>query len=376
MKVFFILDNAFPSNNPSAKRVKCYSKGLNYNNIDTEILTISHKGDPSESEDLAYKMIGKGHDDTLLSKICVFFQNIIALKKYLKIASCEEDIIYLYSDGLIVGLLPILLGLKRKYVREMCEIPYYSYKLIARINRWIYLHLFFKQYDGVVAISTSLEQIANKYKNKKCKVIKIPILVDFSKYQTVTQCDNSSNIIFHSGSHTEAKDGFYGMIESIGLLKEKYNDIVHLYCTGKEPNSESYLSIIKRFGLDNQIHYLGYISEKELLQWQETSFCFIINKYDSFQNKYCFATKLGEYLASERAVITTSIGEVIYYLKDGENAIIVEPGKPELIANSIHNLLIDNKNRQMLAHKGRILANEKFDCNKNGTILKDYLLKL
>ena len=376
MKVFFILDNAFPSNNPSAKRVKCYCKGLNYNNIDTEILTISHKGDPSESEALAYKMIGKGHNDTLLSKISVFFQNIIALKNYLKVASCEEDIIYLYSDGLMVGLLPILLGLKRKYVREMCEIPYYSDTLVARINRWIYLHMFFKQYDGVVAISTSLEQIANKYKNKKCKIIKIPILVDLSKYPNVTKNDDRSNIIFHSGSHTEAKDGFYGMIESIGLLKEKYNDIIHLYCTGKLPNNESYHRIIERYGLYNQIHYLGYISEEELLNWQETSFCFIINKYDSFQNQYCFATKLGEYLASERVVITTSVGEVVNYLKNGENSIIVDPGKPELIADSIHSLLLDNKNRIMLAHKGRILANEKFDCNKNGTILKDYLLKL
>ena len=376
MKVFFILANAFPSNNPSAKRVKCYCKGLNYHGIDTEILTISHKGNPSEAENLVYKMIGKGHDATLLSKVSVFFKNVIALRKYLKVASSKDDIIYLYSDGLIVGLLPILLRLKRKYVREMCEIPYYSDNLMARINRWIYLHIFFKQYDGVIAISTALERIANKYKNKQCQVVKIPILVDLSKYQTTSLNDTYSNIIFHSGSHTEAKDGFYGMIEAIGLLKKKYNDIIQLYCTGKEPNTETYFNLIKIYGLEKQIHYLGYISDEDLLHWQKKSFCFIVNKYNSFQNQYCFATKLGEYLASEKVVITTSVGEVVNYLKNEENAIIVAPGKPELIANSIHDLLSNDTNRIMLARNGYITAIEKFDCNKNGADLKDYLLKL
>ena len=61
----------------------------------------------------------------------------------------------------------------------------------------------------------------------------------------------------------------------------------------------------------------------------------IYNKYDTQQNSYCFSTKLSEYLSFSRPVITTTIGEANNYFKDGVNAFIVEPHKPELIADKI-----------------------------------------
>jgi len=376
MKVFFILDNAFPSNNPSAKRVKCYCKGLNYHGIETEILTISQKGNPEENEGLLFKNIGVGHSGSMFSKIKALYINIRELKQYIDNNSAPNDIVFLYSDGFIIGLLPIFLGGKRKYVRELCEIPYYSQKINSRINRWIYLHYFFRLYDGIVAISASLERIAYKYKKSSCKVIKVPILVDFSKYGKDRTENEESNVIFHSGSHTEAKDGFFGMIKSIGLVKEKYGMNIDFYCTGNEPEINEYDKLVENYKLRENIHYLGYISEKELLFWQKRSKLFIINKYDTFQNRYCFATKLGEYLAMGKPVITTNIGEIVYYLINGENAIIVQPNKPDSIAKSIAEVFNDTDQYAKIGHNGRLLAKEKFDCIKNGLLLKNFIKNL
>ena len=61
----------------------------------------------------------------------------------------------------------------------------------------------------------------------------------------------------------------------------------------------------------------------------------IINKRPNLQNRYCFATKLGEYLLTGKPVIISDVGEAKNYLKDGESAYIVDSGQPNLIAKKI-----------------------------------------
>lgn len=374
MKVFFILDNAFPSNNPSAKRVKCYCKGLNYHGISTEILTFSHKGNPDDSEGLFFKMIGVGHNGKLLSKIKTLYHNIRDLKQYINDNAQSDDIIFLYSDGLITGLLPLVLGKKRKYVRELCEIPYYYNNTKSRISRWFYFTIVFKLYSGVVAISESLVRCAERYKSPSCKIVKIPILVDIDKYKdTEIKHFSGEKIIFHSGSHTEEKDGFNGMIEILGILKSQYNIEVNLYCTGNKPTTNEYKYLIEKYNISANVHYLGYISDTTLLEWQRKSNFFLINKYDSFQNRYCFATKLGEYLASGKLVITTSVGEVVNYLLDNKDCIFVHPGAPTLMAQKISEVYCNPNQYEKIAANGKKIATEQFDCYKRGHDLISFL---
>lgn len=374
MKVFFILDNAFPSNNPSAKRVKCYCKGLNYHGIATEILTISHKGNPNENEGLAYKMIGKRHNGSTISKIKTLFINIKELKNYITKNAKSEDIVFLYSDGLITGFLPFVIGRNKKYVRELCEIPYYYDNFKARLLRWFYFSIIFKSYSGIVAISRSLAECANFYKSRTAKVVRIPILVDFEKYAGVEVEDTISNmIVFHSGSHTEEKDGFYGMVEAIGILKRDYAINISFYCTGNEPSTNEYKNIVWNYKLESDIKYLGYISDEELLEWQRKSSFFIINKYNSFQNKYCFATKLGEYLASGKLVVSTSVGEITNYLKDEVDCVFVQPDSPKLIAKRIAEIYNEPQKYKEIAANGYLLADNLFNCLKATEKLVDFL---
>lgn len=376
MKVFFVLDNAFPSNNPSAKRVKCYCKGLNAYGVETEVLTISHKGNPEESEGVSFEMIGVGHANNLVSKIYVFLKNLIALKKILINKTDRKDIIYLYSDGILNMLLPFVIRKKRKLVKEMCEIPFYGDSIRSKLYRSLYFKTSFKKYDGVVVISHALREVAENNKNQSCAIVRIPIIVDVEKYNNRNNNPISSNVIFHSGSHTELKDGFLGMVKALGLLKEKYSLDIHFYCTGNEPDNAEYKKQIDKYSLSPNIHYLGYVTDDELISWQNKSALFIINKYDTVQNKYCFATKLGEYLASGKLVIATNVGESNYFLQNQRNAIIIQPGDPQLLCDSINWALNHPNEARTIANNGRALAINEFNIKKNGSKLRDFLLAL
>lgn len=88
----------------------------------------------------------------------------------------------------------------------------------------------------------------------------------------------------------------------------------------------------------------------------------IYNKYDTQQNRYCFSTKLSEYLSFSRPVITTTIGEANNYLKDGVNALIVEPHKPELIADKIVYAFSHPEEAEKMGKEGYKLTKKEFNC--------------
>ena len=102
----------------------------------------------------------------------------------------------------------------------------------------------------------------------------------------------------------------------------------------------------------------------------------IINKYDTLQNKYCFSTKLGEYLSFARPVITTTVGEANNYLKDGINAYIVEPNRPDLIADKIVFIIEHPEEAQKVGEAGHELVLKDFDCVYQAKRIIDTLEKI
>jgi len=88
----------------------------------------------------------------------------------------------------------------------------------------------------------------------------------------------------------------------------------------------------------------------------------IFNEYNNQLNRYCFSTKLSEYPSFSRPVNTTTIGEANNYLKDGVNAFIVEPHKPELIADKIVYAFSHPDETEKMGKEGHKLTEKEFDC--------------
>ena len=75
--------------------------------------------------------------------------------------------------------------------------------------------------------------MANNYVNNKCKVIKVPILVEFDKKRAIDLSEQTTEkFIFHSGSITEKKDGFLGMLKAFALALPYLTDNLYFVSTG------------------------------------------------------------------------------------------------------------------------------------------------
>ena len=272
------------------------------------------------------------------------------------------------GDLSLTGKLISIAHLKKaKFVRDLCELPFGTREetKTSISNRHKIESVQFPRYDGVLTISDALTDYAKKYVSANCKIIKIPILVDFDKYNLD---DLSEKVeipyIFHSGTLTEQKDGILGMIEAFGKALQKYKRPIKFISTGKIEGSRhenEIRELIKQYDLKESIIFTGYLSEEDLKRYLQYASLVIINKYETQQNKYCFSTKLGEYMAAAKPVIITKVGEAMNWLTDNESAFVIEPKDIDALANAIVHVFSNLEKSRAIGRKGQEVCLKSFN---------------
>jgi glycosyltransferase involved in cell wall biosynthesis len=79
-----------------------------------------------------------------------------------------------------------------------------------------------------------------------------------------------------------------------------------------------------------------------------------------------FPFKLGEFLASGKAVIATSVGDVPNYLFNDINALLINPNSAEEIIDALLLLIEDPDKRKALGAEARKTAERCFDSDTVG----------
>lgn len=278
----------------------------------------------------------------------------------------STDKIIVYRGGWIWYTL-ICLTAKFKRVKtflELNELPYITAKnTLPKFKRFLVFNISFPLFDGFIAISETLCSVATLYKSKKSKILKVPIIVDPKDYST-TILFKEKKYIFHAGTLSDQKDGVIGMIKSFALAIKYLPTEIIFYLTGylsQSTNSVEIKKVLDTYNINHRVVFLGYLSNDELQQYLHNASLAIINKVDSLQNKYCFPTKLGEYLDANIPVIITNVGEPVKYLENNVNACIVEPGNPQLIAEKIVELFENTNKRLEIAKNGKLLTYKEFN---------------
>ena len=80
---------------------------------------------------------------------------------------------------------------------------------------------------------------------------------------------------------------------------------------------------------------MGSKTREEIEKILSLSHILVLSRTKNKRSEGGFPTKLGEYLASGKPVITTNVGEISDYLTDKVNAFIVEPNNVEAFANCL-----------------------------------------
>lgn len=395
MNVFLLTTGPFPKGVASIARLKCYAKAIQqagiYCELDVFERTATEYRDGyskhvrTNEEGINYWYAGGrlcGSKNRFIRKVQSWLDKH-RMATYIKRRVKPGDCVLVYFSDVYFSkkIIEIVHEQGGKVIKELNELPGKggSSKKSKIIKQRTEKELF-PLFDGVICISDALLMYVKQYVTPSCITIKIPILVDFSEYDLEDRHQQSeTQFIFHAGSLYEQKDGILGMLEAFGLATKSLNMPLQYRLTGykdQSPHKEEIDKILTKYQLQDKVLFMGYLNKEELRENLAKASCVIINKYNTLQNKYCFSTKLGEYLAAAKPVIITNIGEACNWLKDGETAYIVEQGNTEELAKAIIRLYSDEAKSEEIAKRGKYLCRVSFDYLQYSDIFSMFLKKI
>lgn len=385
MKVFIFINAPFPKGMASTRRVLCYAKGLAAAGVEAEI-DIIHPFYAKESdtdfpsagvfEGIPYNYLcGKVYPKSAIRRIIKKnISDMCSLYSFAIKNVKEGDIIYC-NFRRIVSAYVLMLVAKRtgaKIVHELCEIPYINMKFKSRFKRWYYQTFQMQHFDGIVPISHTLDEYVHQH-SPKTKTLIVPILVEDDKNVAIGGNDYKVPYIVHTGTMLENKDGISYILKAFAKFKIHDTSACRLVFTGPQANEKcAYLPLMDELGIRQFIDLLGMVSMEEVTTLQHHATLSIIYKSENLQTKYCFPTKLGEMLVSGVPVIATTVGEAVYYLKNGVNAYMVKPFDVEGLEKVISHVFSNREESNHIGKQGRELALVSFSPKKHGERMADF----
>lgn len=395
MKVFIVTSDPFPNGMASTSRIKCYCKSLIKAGVESEVVVFHRTevyGKPPQNtvgkgvfEGIPFRYIG----GTPLRASNVFARKLndlldrINLLRYLRRNVKPEDAIFTYyrQNPIERVLLPYAKMMGWRIYQELCEYPYATGQIDSLVEARCekYMTTTFRQYTGAVCISQALLDMAIKY-HPQGEYIKVPILIDEEKlnFSSISPKKYDVPYIFHSGALYQQKDGIVDVLNAFADALPQLPKGTKYYFTGKMENSRDrdlIAQTISERKLKDSVVFLGYLQMQELMEYTKGASLFIIYKNENIQNKYCFATKLGEYLLSGNPVITTDVGEAMHFLENGKNAYIVEPNNRKQLSDVIVKALRNTEESKTIGMAGQSIAKKKFCYEVQSEFLKAFFDK-
>jgi glycosyltransferase involved in cell wall biosynthesis len=389
MKVAFFSCSDFVEGNAATSRLRAYAKGLKELDVDASFFTLA----PTKFNETGMNAQLKGiKDGTYYQYLCgsnVRSGNPVIrnLKKISNLFRCfcfllckgkGFDLMYVYQPGL-PEFLPVylyqalsgkpLIAEKTEYepafipknIKERCSI------FLHRIN--LLLLPFFTRH--LVVISERMKAVfVSGYGQDRVTII--PAIVDFSRFKDPP--DTRTNRIGYLGSFAP-KDNVIGIIEAFAKASETNKDL-KLRLIGYNPYMKFYETLLAQSGVNKEaVEKTGAVTYDDIPELLAECDLLIINKTAEDYSEFGLPTKLAEYMATGRPMISANVGDIPKFIKDGETGFLVEAGNVESLCTIISERYKDYERFDAVGKKGRQVCETFFGHKRQVLILKSLFEK-
>ena len=225
-----------------------------------------------------------------------------------------------------------------------------------------------RRFKHIFVISRSLRQFFLEGGIPNDRLTIVNMTVDPSRFERIEKQHNKELYVAYCGTVSNNKDGVDDLLRAFAITLQTHPD-VKLYIIGSlsdEAERASNLKLIQDLRIQDNVVLTGIVSAKEMPQMLKNAVVMALDRPDSLQAQNGFPTKLGEYLLTGNPVVVTKVGDIPYFLTDGESAFLSEDRNPEEFSTKL-NLAIDNReDSRKIGERGRLVALQNFDCIKEG----------
>ena len=251
------------------------------------------------------------------------------------------------------------------FVQERSEYPFIGVRgLSQQFKLWFYLRVTCRLFDAIIVITNALESYFAKWIRKDAVTYLLPMLVEFERFALTKGKPETlpEKYIAYVGNMQGSKDGVPVLIEAFAGIADAFPD-VHLVLIGDTGfrGFENLQEMIEKRRLSERVHFPGRIERENLPLFLAGASCLALARPSSKQAEGGFPNKLGEYLATGKPVVITSVGEIPRFLSDGENAFVSVPDDARAFAVKLKEALEDPARAGTIGEQGQKLAQTIFD---------------
>ncbi len=191
------------------------------------------------------------------------------------------------------------------------------------------------------------------------------------------------NCIPHSVFVTQAQypiKGFHYLLEAVSILKESYPNVT-VNVSGNDNSFKSGMlvtaygryiqKLIRKFGLENNVHYIGMLNEEQMVEQFLKSEVFVSPSV--IENS---PNSVGEAMLLGMPVVSSNVGGVVDLLEHKKEGFLYQSDAPYLLAYYISKFFSDDKLEAELGTNARSHALVTHDKEHNVTTLVEIYNKI
>lgn len=262
---------------------------------------------------------------------------------------------------------------KTKFILENSEYPWFILKSKRKISnlmyRLIYLHVYYRMFDGVLAMTKALCRYHQRYSKHSAHILHLPMTVDMKRFEL--NC-RRLNYITYIGNNSFSKDGVGILVDSFFKLSSRFPDW-KLRIIGDTGNDIAIKRHCLDIGLSDKVELLGNVHRDSVPELLCQSKVLALARPSNLQSEGGFPTKLGEYLATGNLVVVTSVGEIPDYLEDHFSALIAQPDSVASFTEKLQYAISRYHELDFIGTNGKRVCREVFNADVQGKVLSEYL---
>jgi glycosyltransferase involved in cell wall biosynthesis len=272
----------------------------------------------------------------------------------------KKTTVFCYNNeihhSLLTNIYCRLTGIKIiTFVPEYYDISEFSGNFLHKLRWYGFLlnfHYVNRLSDKLIVFS---KYIKSKYVEKKYPekdILVQPNLTDF-EFWNKDNVDHSYTIGY-SGTPYK-KDGIEDLLSAVGLLAGK-NIEARVVIIGDVVNEKSIIPSLTEFcntiGISRLVTFTGHVPIDDVKEWLNKCQILAITRPNIVQTVAGFPTKIGEYFACRKTVLSTRIGDVCDYFVDRKEIVFAESDNPRSIADNIEWILNNKEASRDIAANG------------------------
>jgi len=386
-----LFNDPFPIGQAATNRIISIAKGLNENGIRSTLLILRATEKSTGNFNPNAKGTYDGIDYEYLSKTTLkantklgkikqmFFSRLKFCIRIFNLRKSTDVIIYPLDSLSLLILLRFLIFLSNiKVLRHVDEYP--PYILIPEKYSSIYIRiyqlLFYRSVDAVLPMTKKLDDYYKAISPRTIPFLHLPMTVEVDRFTNNQEREKCFEYVTYCGNlgHNN-KDGLPELIHAFSIVNIKYPK-VKLKIIGSSRTEKDIIilkKLVQQLSLNESVLFTGSLSREEIPKHLCNSKVLVLSRPNNKQAEAGFPTKLGEYLATGKPVVATSVGEIPYYLTDRISAFIAKPSNYMDFGNKIIEVLDDYEFALKVGQAGREVALQHFDYRIQGKILSHFI---